>query len=172
MLPVASTRWGGMGASPATSATSNGLLNLAPIRFVKSGSIDRIATEVTVVGDAGSLVTPAWYNDNNGLPGSPLLSIGNMPGDALGVTQFTVAIPIIAGLTYWVGGVTTLAPTVQPTVRTMTASVVSAGLGSANSILGNTCTGMRQNGVTLPLPDPFVFADFAFQILRLVWRFA
>lgn len=169
--PVASGRWGGMPVGPGTSAIANQTLNLAPIRFVKSGAIDRIAVEVTVAGDVASTVTPAWYSDNAGLPGSPLLAIGSAPGDAIAVTQLVVSLPITGGQTYWIGGVTQGAPTIQPTLRSLTNSVVSVGLAAAVTLISNTCNGVRQNGVAGALPDPFVFADFAFQIPRLAWRF-
>lgn len=170
--PVASTRWGTIGPGVTTIAPAQGFLNLTPIRFVRSATIDRVAIEVTVGGDAGSLVAPAWYGDNAGLPGSPIVALGTVPGDVIQINTITTSFPVVAGQTYWVGGASQLCPVVVPTLRGCTNGIVAVGIAAASSVLPNTINGVRQNGVVGALPDPFVYSDFSFQIPRLAWRFA
>lgn len=170
-VPVLSTRWGTLCPGVTTITPAQGFLNLTPIRFARSATIDRVAVEVTVIGDVGSVVAPAWYGDNGGVPGSPIIALGTVPGDVVQVNTITTSFPVTVGLTYWVGGVSQLCPTIQPTLRGATNSVVAVGIAAAVGVIPNTVNGVRQNGVVGALPDPFVYSDFAFQIPRLAWRF-
>jgi hypothetical protein len=110
-----------MSQGTATTATSGvGVLRVAPMYVGHKITLAKLAAEVTVIGDAGSLVRICIYADNgSGYPGSLVLDAGTIPGDSVAVSEITVTQKLTPGL-YWVGLVVQNVTTTQPTIRTAT----------------------------------------------------
>lgn len=126
----------GQGAS--TNALGNGSLRAYPIYVPSRITIDRIGCEVTVVGQAGSVVRLGIYTDAGGFPGTPLLDT-TVAGDAVATPEATVSLTLSAGW-YWAASVTQSAATTQPTLRTATT------LTPGYPLLATTAAGVVNNG--------------------------
>jgi hypothetical protein len=142
----------------AVSATlTNGALRLVPWIVTRATAIDRIGSEVTVVGDVGSKIRLGLYADNGACyPGALVLDAGQIAGDSATVQELTCALSLAPGL-YWVGGVVQAVTTTQPTVRIPSAwtppVLISAGTGIP--AVAATTFGYQQGSITGALPGTF-----------------
>ncbi|MGJ4843907.1 NosD domain-containing protein [Leifsonia sp. Le1] len=110
--------------STSTSATTlgTGTLRCSQFHVPNDVTLTRIGAEVTVAGDSGSKVRIGIYADNgNGYPGALVTDCGTIAGDSVAVAELTVSVALTPG-TYWVGTVTQVVTTTQPTVRALTNS--------------------------------------------------
>lgn len=105
-----------------SAAMGIGTLALVPKYVPNPVTLTRIGTEVTVIGDVGSLIRLGIYNNINGdfRPGALVIDAGTILGDSVAVQEIVIAQSIAAGW-YWFGGVVQNDVTVQPTVRAMSA---------------------------------------------------
>lgn len=96
--------------------------------YVPAGSdpITAISAETTVIGDIGSSLRIAIYDDNNGAnpalpytyPTALLADVGSLPTDGIGQPTATLASPLQkAGQIVWVGGALQNISILQPTLR-------------------------------------------------------
>lgn len=143
----------------STSATLGvGTLRLVPWLIETKLSIDRLGAEVTLVGDAGSLLRLGIYGDTgNVYPGSLLLDAGTIAGDSATVQQITISTLTLPPGLYWVGGAVQAVTTTQPTVRTVSAWTppVTLGLSTSLPAAGQSSFGFTQASVTGALPANF-----------------
>lgn len=140
-----------------TSATlGNGNLRLVPWVVTRATTIDRLAAEVTVVGDAASVLRLGIYSDNGaGLPSALLLDAGTIAGNSAAVQQVTISSTTLQPGVYWLGAVVQGVTTTQPTVRTISTSMnpaIAIPLGNTLPSGGGAITGVVQTGVTGALP--------------------
>ncbi|HKX73157.1 MAG TPA: right-handed parallel beta-helix repeat-containing protein [Candidatus Saccharimonadales bacterium] len=146
-------------AAASTNATlGNGTLRLVPFYLPQATSISRIGSEISVVGQAGSLLRLGVYSDNLGLPGSLLLDAGTIAGDSATVQEITLGSPLALGAGwYWVGGAVQNAASTQPTVRVTSGVTTPILLGALQSMPGSSATtsGYSASGVTGALPGTF-----------------
>lgn len=148
--------------SPAVTASSNtlgvGTLRACPVYF-PNVYIKALGAEVTVVGDAGSLVRLGLYADNGfGFPGSLIADAGTIAGDSVASQELAIG-PVMLNGWYWFACV--VQNTVgQPTVRTCsTGNVLAQGFPLAMSTglpaAGQQGSALFVNGVTGALPATF-----------------
>jgi hypothetical protein len=142
-----------MALSGWTTGTSGGLgnntLRLIPFYVSQPTCIDRIGTEVTVAGEAGSVVRLGIFDDAGGLPGSPVID-ATVSAAAIGTPEATVFTVLMPGW-YWVGGVVQGAPTTQPTLRTAASSPTQEYpiiADTAATIIQNVHVGQAKGGVS------------------------
>lgn len=148
-----------VGASTSsTSATLGiGTLRLSPWWLPRGLTVDRIGSEVTVIGDAGSKVRLGIYRDNGfAYPGALLLDAGQIAGDSATVQDLTVSLALLPGL-YWIGGAVQTVTTTQPTVRATSAPHHPVMMYGATSLPGTNFAigGYSQSAVTGALPSTF-----------------
>lgn len=148
-------------ASPggvATSATlANGTLRLFPLLVETTLKIDRLAADVSVIGDVGSKLRLGIYADTgNAYPGALLLDAGQIAGDSATVQELTVSLTLPPGL-YWAGGAVQAVTTTQPTVRILAnwTPPVLLSVGASLPAGGGTGVGYSQSSVTAALPGTF-----------------
>ena len=164
--------------SPAQADTSgslgNEVLHLTPWRLVQPISIDRLAVNIALDGEAGCTVRPGVYVDTgNYAPGMLLVDGGTLAADAIASPEATVAADLDAGL-YWVGGVVQAAPTTEPEVTVTAAAELDAPVGSVTlaDVAGAAVAGYSQSGVSGALPDPFVADGVSTAAPRVIVRLA
>lgn len=137
-----------------SAAPSVLVLRLMPTYVPNTVRLTGLVVETTVAGEAGSLIRVGIYRlGNNGCPTGPAL---NSP-DPLNPNGVTVAADAVAGFQeaacnvvlspgwYAAGGQVELAPTTQPTIRTITAPVQSYPAAS----LTTNAAGWSYSGQTL-----------------------
>lgn len=148
--------------SPQTSgSTSAGMgVNLLRVHpFVLSGStaFDRIACEVTSVGEAGSLVRMGAYADNgNGYPGALLFDAGTVAGDVLSTTtprEITIS-QTLSGVV-WLAAAIQVVSVTSPTLRTVTNASMHVLAGQTTTIQSTATTGYSHSSVSGALPANF-----------------
>lgn len=142
-----------LGTTIGTSnALGNGTLRLAPVFVDRTITVTRLFADISVVGEAGSVLRLGIYADNGNYPGALILDGGAVAGDSATVQEVTVSQVLAPGL-YWVGGAVQSAPTTQPTVRVINnaSPVGHTALPSANTPF----VGYGQTGVTGALPANF-----------------
>jgi hypothetical protein len=112
-------------APPSATVTttiyaSNGFSRALPVWFPRATAIDRIGIEVTLAGEAGSVIRlGAWASDTTtGLPNALLYDFGTVPGDTTTWTPITVAVTLGPGVV-WLSDSAQAAVTTRPTVRTI-----------------------------------------------------
>lgn len=147
----------GQGANTTVATHTNSALRLFPLLLRdQSLTIDRIGTEVTVIGDTGSRLRIGVYADNgNRYPGALLQEVGQINGDSATIQELTLALTLSPGL-YWVGGALQGAATTQPTFRMVSnwTPPVQTTIGTATTNTAAT-VGYFQSGVTGALPATF-----------------
>lgn len=146
--------------TPATAvnpgASAQGDMRLCPFWIPQAGGYDRIVTEVTTIGEAGSLLRLGIYaaDPNTGIPvaQAPLVDAGTVPGDTSGTKEIVITASLPAGLV-WLTSVAQNCPTTAPTVRLVT---VSAGLYpavfTALASLASSGGAWQKTGATGALP--------------------
>jgi hypothetical protein len=151
MLPLSQS-------STSTSGTlGNGTLRLGPWVLERTLTIDRIGGEITVAGEAGSVLRFGIYADNgNAYPGALLLDGGTIDGTSATTQVATVSLTLAPGL-YWIGAAVQAAVTTQPTVRTASNPTVSFAVGLGTPLPGAATSGLgfSQASVTGALPSTF-----------------
>lgn len=136
----------------------NNTMYATRLPVAKPCTLDRIGIEVTIVGEAGSLLRLGIYRDDatqGNYPGSLLLDAGTVVGDVIGRKEVTISQALAVGL-YWVVVCAQSAPTTQPTIK-MT-SGYSPGAGGLFSDLSNLFSGgFKENtaGTSGALPSTF-----------------
>lgn len=155
----------------STSATNgNGTLRVSRIELDKAVTVDRLAVDITVAGEAGSLVRLGIYADNAGVPGALVLDAGTVAGDGTpGIKEAVVSQALAAGV-YWMGAAVQAAPTTQPTLR-ICAGLVPTTQSGTLSTLSQTWGGYSQTGVSGALPANFSAApSLAVTVPRVALR--
>jgi len=100
---------------------SNQTLRLAPIFFPFPLLIDQLGTEITAIGDVGSIMRLGIFENLQGLPGDPLCDV-TVAADAVAIPMATLGTPLfLPPGWYHAGGVPQNSPVQAPTVRTLTA---------------------------------------------------
>jgi hypothetical protein len=121
------------GTVTTNAALGNGTLRVAAFYVPNTVTVTKIGAEVTVVGNAASVLRLGIYaDDGTGYPKDLVLDAGTIAGDAVAVAEITVSQVLTPG-TYWVGAVPQNAATTQPTVRSVGGS---SGLVSGVAVLG------------------------------------
>lgn len=133
------------------------VLYVVPFVIGRAAILDRIGTEVTVVGTAGAVVRLGIYHDSGqGYPGSLLLDAGTIDGTSATSQAITIAQAIKPGL-WWMAGAVQGAAGTRPTVRVINQGNWSiAGdpsAGAPNHL--NQNAGYSQASVTGALPATF-----------------
>lgn len=115
-LPVASQSVGAV-------APGQGSGRVAPWLNPVPQAIASISIDISIAGEAGSKLRPFIYGDSGGVyPGPLVYDAGALAADATGIVEVaTPGLILPAGL-LWVGGVSQLCPTTQPTPRTSSTS--------------------------------------------------
>lgn len=152
---------GATGAPTTNGALGNQNLRLSPMLVPNLLTISQLGAEITVAGEAGSVLRLGVYtntrNAGRPYPGS-LLAEGATQVDGTSATVQEVVLTgnltLQPGL-YWCGGVVQAAPTTQPTVRIISLAgilgLVSTGAPSAAGQL----LGYSQSAVSGALPATF-----------------
>jgi hypothetical protein len=155
------------------ASLGNGNLRLIPFYVPAATTLSRIGGEVTVVGDAASVVRLGIYADDGTFrPGALVIDAGTISGNSATVQEITINTQLPAGW-YWTGGAVQNVTTTQPTVRCVSSYVpqgVDTGTlipAAAASILGRIMT-----GVTGALPANFVDAGTHAGVPRLFVKVA
>lgn len=79
-------------APSATSIPAEGDVRASPFWVPAGSRIDRLATEITVVGTAGALIRLGLYADNgDGTPGALIIDGGTIDGTVLNMSEVTFA---------------------------------------------------------------------------------
>lgn len=153
---VASTGFfhGPAGGTPATAARAQGVLEAIPLEVQAGVTIDQLRTEVTVAGEAGSVIRMGVYRDNGaGAPGALLLDGGTVAADTVGVKTITGLAGVAPGGLLWLVRASQLCPTTPPTVRTF-----SGGMARPVPKNGLTTTyGGFSSGTNVPGALPAAF---------------
>lgn len=103
----------------STATRPNGFITAVPLLVPKDTAFDRIAADVTTVGNAGAKVRLAIYEDNNGRPGALLLDAGQVDagtGDGTGVKAITIDVELEKAV-YWLAAIIQGADTSTPVLR-------------------------------------------------------
>ena len=131
-------------SSTSTSNTmGNGTLRLGPVIIESPLRIDRIGAELTVAGEAGSVLRLAVFADNgNAYPGSLILDAGTIDGTSATTQVITISTLSLAPGLYWMGGAVQSAATTQPTVRTASNPTIPFGVPLGSSLPGAATAGM------------------------------
>lgn len=156
-LPVGSYFYTSSPHASTAATTGIGALRMVPWLITRTLSISRLAAEVTVAGDVGSKFRIAVYADTGAIyPGALLLDAGTINGDAVAMQELTVSLTLTPGL-YWIGGVTQVVTTTQPTMRTVNgwAPPVTVPLGPALPAGGAANVGWAAVGITGAAPATF-----------------
>lgn len=151
-----------------------GVLACSPIMIGNSGVLDRIGINVTVLGEAGSVVRLGIYKDNGlGQPDYLILDAGTVPGDgSTGIKEITISQWVLPGR-YWLAAVAQLCPTTGPTVRASTGSpLVFLPDTAANADNPGARNGFQQSSITGALPARWGTANTASATLRPIVRAA
>jgi hypothetical protein len=160
VLPRPLAGWYFYSTSAVSNTTSNtlgnGSLRLAPWVVDRAMSIDRMAAEISTVGEAGSKLRLGIYADTgNGYPGALLLDAGQIAGDSATVQELTVSLSLPVGV-YWIGGAVQSAATTQPTVRVNSQWYPPVPIPSSTlPAAGGGAAAALQTGVTGALPATF-----------------
>lgn len=142
------------------TGTTTGLMiqnamRATPIFVPRAVTLDRIGAEVTVAGEAGSVIRLGIYSDDgNGVPGTLLLDAGTIAGDGSAIwKEIAISQAVPAGL-IWVTGVAQLCPTLPPTVRVASSQQVPVTYTSAPTSASPVAyvSGTSPTGA---LPTPF-----------------
>jgi acyl dehydratase len=132
-----------------------------------SGTIDRIATEVSTV-NASSTFRFGVRANNGGLPGALIYGTATalLGSGTAGIREETVSIPVVANVLYWMSFVQHgTAATFRSTIGDMPL------LHSAHGLSGTTVTCYTQTGVTGALPATFTLASISSAVPRIALRF-
>ncbi|MCC7254257.1 hypothetical protein [Hyphomicrobium sp.] len=117
-----------MGAQSTAAISLNNRMLLSPfvVGTIGGKRFDRAAVDVTVVGDAGSLLTLGVYENRKGgmYPTTLRRDWGSVPGDAVAVQSITIDEFLPRGI-YWLAVLVTNAPAVRPTIRIISGSITS-----------------------------------------------
>lgn len=139
------------------ATVANSRLQVQPFLFSATTVLNQAAIEVTVAGDAGSLIRLGAYADNNGLPGDLIADWGTLVGDNPASLGLTINQVLSAGV-YWIGCAVQNAPSVQPTMRLISQSLISVPSSAPYTTVHNS--GYGRNGVTGALPANFMSGAF------------
>lgn len=159
-LPVPKAGQYAITAAPFnTGAAQTGTGNLRLFPWLVDGplSLDRVGAEVTVAGDAGSKFRLGIYADNGyGYPGALVVDAGTINGDSVTVQEIPISLALAPGV-YWIGGVTQVVTTTQPTIRTVNAYAAPVMLGTGTTLpaAGQGGCGYVQSGISGALPTSF-----------------
>jgi hypothetical protein len=148
---------------PTTGVTTNNSLGIGTLRatpwFVsRAVTVSRIGAEITVAGDAGSVLRLGLYaDDGTGYPGALVSgSEATIPSDVVGPAEATISATIQPGV-YWAVGVVQGVTTTQPAVRVPANVMVSIGRTTMPTA-GNAEICYTQANVTGALPATFTTA--------------
>lgn len=153
-LPMVSGRYyfAPAGAHTTSASLGNGSLRLSPFFVPNPVTLSRIGGEITVVGDAASVLRLGIYNDDGtGRPGNLVLDAGTISGNSATVQEITISQPLNAGW-YWFGGAVQGVTTTQPTVRTLNV-IQSIDVGTVIPASGMSMINFLMSGVTGALPS-------------------
>lgn len=149
--------YGPEGTISTAIAPPAGDLRLVPIYFPTRRSLDRIAVNVTIVGEAGSVIRLGVYDSLPGesYPGSLLLDAGTVVGDVgTGVKAITIALNVGPGI-IWLACVAQVAATTRPTLQTLSGSDYNGLFGSSAGVINGNTSAYLQTGVSGALPGTF-----------------
>lgn len=142
-------------ATSTNASLGNGTLRAMPCLVSKTITITRIGAEVTVIGDAASVVRLGIYNDNgSGFPGTLLLDAGTISGNSATYQEIAINQSLSAG-TYWFCAVIQGVTSTQPTLRTNTTSPYSLGRSAAPDASHVTFLSYTMSSITGALTSPF-----------------
>ena len=169
-LPVPSGRYINTAPGGVSAATiTNNQLRGYPWTVSQRVRIDRIGAEVTIVGDAGSVIRIGLYEDNDGLPGDLITEFGTVPGDSVGAHEITVDETLEPGI-YWLAAAVQNVSVTSPTLRVTNTSSAIPGVSGTSFGSGNGFVGVVQSSVSGALPSPFVPADSTSAMVRIIPR--
>lgn len=145
---------------PTNSTTTNNNFGFGSLRATvfpvpRQITVTELHCEVTVAGDAGSVVRMGIYADDGfGYPGALLVDGGTDIATTTGmkVVAFS-AVTLLAG-NYWVAAVYQGGTVTQPTVRVISTAAVAIGTSSAPTTAAAAVCYL-QTGVTGALPSTF-----------------
>ena len=150
-----------MGSVSTSVTLGNGTLRATPFWVPSQITVERIGSEVTVVGDAASVLRLGIYaDDGTGRPGSLVVDAGTISGNSATVQEITgLSVSLSPGV-YWAAAVVQLVTTTQPTVRTQGSAGIlpNIDIGTTIPSAGLLTTGVDMTGVTGALPGTFVWA--------------
>lgn len=146
-----------LGAATSAVAPAADEERLYPFWVPSAALYDRILCEVSVVGEAGSVVRlgARLAEIESGDPSQgvlPLIDAGTVPGDgSTGQKEITISLPLSAGLV-WLSVTCQICPTTRPTLRTSstTSGVYPHGVASNSDMFTNGF--WRQSPVAGALP--------------------
>lgn len=143
--------------SVGISQLSVGLARAVPLWVPAQATISRIGGEITVVGDAGSKIRFAIYDDDGtGRPGALILDAGTIAGDSATVQEIVVNQAITPGL-HWMAAVSQLVTVTEPTVRVVTSAGIEPALdaGTAIPVAGAVSATWNLAGVVGAFPGTY-----------------
>lgn len=139
--------------APATLVLIANRTYYVPIDCTVATAIDRVGTEITGAGAAGSVLRLGLFNDSgNGIPGTVNADWGTVIGTAAGVVSIVIAKTLPLGRS-WLAITGQGAPATQPTVRCTvstndpTTAMVAQADGYANSYIQNSVSGAYATAV-------------------------
>lgn len=137
------------------------MLHCTPFYLPRRSSVDRIGVEVTVAGEAGSVIRLGVYADSasESLPAALILDAGTVSGDgAIGFKQITIAQDLGPGLV-WLAAVCQSAVTTRPTIRSIAAAHYSGLVGAPAGLFAPALSnnGYTQSAVSGALPATFAY---------------
>lgn len=143
--------------SISTSATLGvGTLRAVPFWIPMQTTLSKLGAEVTIVGDAGSVIRLGLYADDGSTrPGALVVDGGTILGDSATLQEVTISTVVGPGI-YWAAAVVQNVTVTQPTLRTATALLTpSIDIGSSIPTAGQTAVGWSVTGVSGALPASF-----------------
>lgn len=137
-----------------TSVTVSAQEWAVPIRFGRSGTLDRIAIDVTGAGTAGTVIRLGIRDTNpDGLPGLLLLDAGTVSGASATQQEITISQYIPKEGLYWLTATPQNTGGTLPTCRMVNGNLTPVASNAIAGALGATSTsGYAIAGVTGALP--------------------
>lgn len=147
----------------AGASSGNGVFRAVPVYIPTPTVISTMGGEVTVVGEAGSVIRFGIYADSNGVPGTLVKDFGTISGTAVAAFAEVTNPTTLAPGWYWFGAAVQLAPTTQPTIRLIVPTDSSMGdmpvtVGTAPLSNQAIQIGYLMTGATGALPATFAGA--------------
>jgi hypothetical protein len=157
-------RWYSSAIVPFTASTialAKDQQRAMPFIVSKTITLDRIASEITIAGSAGSLVRLGIYDDVNGIPTNLISDAGTIAGDSATFQSITINQTLSPGLYHLVSFHNSSS---SITFRTIPSTSVSPVYGIPSTLGATTLAGTISATQTYgAMPNPFSTTAIAIQ---------
>lgn len=151
-VPMHSGRWYLPTAQIGLNATlgSNGFAIYVPYLIGKACTLNGIGINITVAGEAGSVVRLGLYTDLDGEPGALVSDFGTVIGTGTGAVPKVISQAVVPGW-YWTSVVPQVCPVTPPTYSTPQ-SALGYGRVGATTIQTNQAGCYFEGSISGALP--------------------